>query len=103
MTQVATKASKFDSWCLKIAGLSNAENSKLPNIHLIFCSNKCQVMDMLKPLADDLLMLEITGVKAFDAALNEEVLIVALVLCILSDNPRHSEIMNHSAKKYCMV
>ena len=33
---------KFDSWCLKIAGLPSKENSKLHNIHLICCS-KCNV------------------------------------------------------------
>lgn len=61
---------------------------------------------MSKPLAEDLLTLETDGIIAYDAALEEEVLLIAPVLCILSDNPRHSEIMNHAgatANKYCRM
>ena len=97
---------KFDSWCLKLAGLSNKENSNLSNIHLVCCSNKCSVLDMVKPVTDDLLELETSGILAYDAALQEEVLLVAPLLCILGDNPRHSEIMNHagtSAIKHCRI
>ena len=97
---------KFDSWCIKIAGLPNTENSKLSNIHLVSCSNQCPVMDMSKPLSADLLKLEVDGIEAFDAALGEEVILIAPVLCVLCDNPRHSEIMNHSgasANKYCRI
>lgn len=97
---------KFDSWCLKLAGLPNTTNSKLENIHFICCSNKTSVIEMAKPLVDNLLELECNGVEALDAANEEKVLVVAPVLCILSDNPRHSELMNHSgssAKKYCRI
>ena len=31
---------KFDSWCVKLAGLPNEENMKLDNIHHISSSNK---------------------------------------------------------------
>ena len=31
---------KFDSWCLKLAGLPNKENQKLHNIHHLCSSNK---------------------------------------------------------------
>ena len=97
---------KFDSWCLKIAGLPNEENAKLPNIHMICWSNNCSVLEMAKPLAEDLFKLETEGVLTYDAALETEVIVVAPVLCILCDNPRHSEIMNHagaSANMYCRM
>lgn len=97
---------KFDSWCLRIAGLPIKENSKLHNIHLICCSNKCSVKDMAEPVVVDLLTLENKGITVFDAALKCEVLLVAPVMGILADNPRHSEIMSHSgpsAKKYCRI
>ena len=97
---------KVDSWCLKIAGISNQENSKLQNIHLICCSNKCNVLQMSKPLAEDLFKLESEGIWAYDAALKTEVLLIAPVLCVLCDNARHSEIMNYSgssAKMYCRI
>lgn len=61
---------------------------------------------MSKPLAEDLFALETNGITAYDAALREEVLVIAPVLCVLSDNPRHSEIMNHagaSANMYCRI
>lgn len=100
---------KFDSWCLKIAGLPTKENAKLFNIHLITCSNKCSVLDMSEPVVDELLKLESNGIFAYDALLDEEVLVVAPVICVLSDNPRYSEIMSHSGTsanmhcRMCMV
>jgi hypothetical protein len=97
---------KFDCWCFKIAGLSTAENSRLHNIHFICCSNKCAVLDMTKPLVDDLIMLESRGVEVHDALLGEEVLVIAPVICMIGDNPRQSEIMNHAgttANLFCRI
>jgi len=97
---------KFDSWCLKLAGLPVKDNSKLHNIHLCTCSNKCNVLDMAEPIVNDLCSLESDGVIAYDAFLGFEVLVIAPVICVLSDNPRHSEIMSHSgasAKMYCRM
>ena len=97
---------KFDVWCMKLAGLPKTENSKLHNIHFLCCSNKMSAMDMCNPLADDLRELEERGINAYDAALQENVLVVAPVICFICDNPRHSEIMNHlgpSATMYCRI
>ena len=100
---------KFDLWSMKLAGLPCKENSKLENIHLISCSNKCAVLDMSQPIVDDLLDLELHGITAFDCHLKEEVLVVAPLMCVLCDNPRHAEIMNHSGPsanlfcRMCMV
>ena len=97
---------KFDAWCVKLAGLPKKENGKLHNIHFVCCSNQMSVMDMCKPLADDLKELEEQGIEAYDAALQEKVLVVAPVICFICDNPRHSEIMNHlgpTATKYCRM
>lgn len=91
---------------MRITGLSNKENSKLHNIHFLCCSNKCSVLDMARPLVDDLRVLESDGIIAFDAKLGCEVVLVAPVMYLLADNPRHSEIMNHlgsSANKYCRI
>lgn len=100
---------KFDLWCLKLASLPTKENSKLHNIHMIVCSNKCGVLDMSQPLVDDLLALESHGITAYDAHLGMEVLVVAPLICAICDNPRHAEIMNHSGPsatmfcRMCMV
>ena len=45
---------------------------------------------------EDLFKLETKGITIYDAALETEVLLLAPVLCVLCDNPRHSEIMSHS-------
>lgn len=73
---------------------------------MICCSNQCEVLDMTQPIVQDLLDLELHGITAYDAHLQEEVLVVAPVMCVLSDNPRHAEIMNHSgpsANLFCRI
>lgn len=40
---------KFDSWCLKLAGLPNEENQKFSNIFHISSSNKVYVMYLTSP------------------------------------------------------
>ena len=92
--------------CIQLAGLPTADNSRLHNIHMITCSNKCSVLDMTPPLVEDFLMLESHGVIAYDAFLDEEVLVIAPIMCIICDNPRAAELMNHSgpsAKRFCRM
>lgn len=62
-------------------------------------------MEMLPPIVDELQILEKEGIVAYDAHLDQEVL-VAPVLCVIADNPRSSEIMNHlgpSSKMFCRM
>lgn len=97
---------KFDCWCLKLAGLSKKENSKLHNIHFICCSNKTSVVELSEPVVEELKVLEEVGIEAYDAGLQTDVLLVAPVLCVICDNPRQSEIMNHlgsTAKRFCRM
>lgn len=76
---------------------------------MICCSNECEVLDMSQPVVDDLLDLELHGITAYDAHLQEDMLVVAPLMCVLCDNPWHSEIMNHSGPsanlfyRICMV
>lgn len=61
---------------------------------------------MAKPLIEDFLALESDGIVVYDAHLECDALLVAPVICILADNPRHCEIVNHlgtSAKMYCRI
>ena len=80
---------KFDSWSLRIAGLPNSSTK----LHFLCCSNKCDVLDMAKPLVDDLNDLELIGLVMYDAFLGLDVLLIAPLMTILVDNPRHSELM----------
>ena len=62
-------------------------------------------LELVDPVVDDLLQLE-EGVIMYDAYLQREVLVVAPVLCILTDNSRSSELLNHmgsTANKYCRL
>jgi hypothetical protein len=60
---------------------------------------------MTAPIVEDLLMLE-KGVRVFDSLLNMEVMVVAPVICLLCDNARASELLNHlgsKALKLCRI
>lgn len=61
---------------------------------------------MMEPLTQELTQLETDGLVVYDAFLKEEVLVVAPLLCIICDNPRASQLLNHlggSARRYCRV
>ncbi len=96
---------KFDSWSLMLAGLPRHENSKISNIHFVCCSDIANAVEMAEAIVKELGSLE-EGIEAFDAVMNEPVIVLAPLMCILADNPRASELLNHlggSAKKYCRM
>ena len=100
------KWNKFDCWCMLLAGLPHEQNAKLHNIHLITCSNKVSVLDMAAPMVDELVKLESGDVVMYDAFFKQEVVVLAPILAVLSDNPRHSELLSHSlgrARKFCRM
>ena len=43
---------------------------------------------MITPIVEELKILEKEGVMVYDAPSQKEVLVIAPVLCIISDNPR---------------
>lgn len=99
------KWNKFDCWTLIFTGLPKHENAKLHNIHFITCSNRVSVLDMAAPIVKDLLNLE-EGMEMFDSCLGQEVYVVAPLMCVQSDNPRASELLNHqggTANLYCRM
>ena len=88
------------------AGLPRHENAKIRNIHLCCCSDVVSAVDMAQPLAQELCHLEKDGIEAYDVFLDKPVIVVAPLMCILADNPRASELVNHlgsSARKYCRM
>ncbi len=100
------KWNKFDNWCFLLAGLPRHHNSMMQNIHFIGCSNKVDCMDMSASIVSDLTKLE-KGVVMYDYELAKEVFVIAPVLGVLADNPRHSQLLNHlgggSANLYCRM
>ena len=81
-------------------------NTKLTNIHFLSCSDKAALLEMAEPIAEQLLQLEREGMVVYDAHLECEVLLVAPLLCVICDNPRASEVVNHlkgAASKFCRL
>ena len=82
----------FDVWCLLLAGLQKQQNHHLRHIDLLCVSNTTTAVDMMSAVVKDLSTLE-NGVEMFDAMLNQNVLVIAPVLVILCDNPRHHKFL----------
>lgn len=97
---------KFESWYLLLAGLPRHLNSKVENIHFL-CSSDCMsALDMASPIADELILLESSGLEVYDALHNEHILVIAQILLFIADNPMASQLLNHlggSALKYCRI
>ena len=97
---------KFESWYLLLAGLPRHENAKSENIHFLCSSDNMAALDMATCIADELTMLENSGLDVYDAFHNEHVLVIAPVLLFICDNPMASQLLNHlggSAIKYCRI
>lgn len=97
---------KFDSWSVMVAGLPRHENSKVPNIHFCCCSDVASAVDMAEALVPELISLAEKGVTAYDAFMQQQVIVLSPLMCILADNPRASELLNHlggSARRYCRM
>ena len=97
------KWNKFDCITFLLAGLSKEMNTDRNNIHLICTSNKVTALEMLRPIVDELKILE-DGVFLYDAHWKEEVYVIAPVFMLICDNPRASEFLGHmtgNPKKFC--
>eukprot|EP00731_Ephydatia_muelleri_P033316 Em0027g64a len=63
-------------------------------------------LELAKPMAEELFMLETQGLEVYDAQSKQMVLVVAPLICIVADNPMSSELLNHlrgAANKYCRI
>ena len=97
---------KFESWYLALAGLPRHLNARLDNIHFVTCSDSVSALDLSIPIAKELTVMECEGKVAFDALYQEEVLVVAPLMCIVCDNPRASQLVNHlgsTALMHCRI
>lgn len=97
---------KFDSWSIIPAGLPRHETSKIPNIHFVCCSDVASAVDMCEVIVSELASLEKVGIVAYDVELQQKVVVLAPLMCILADNPRACELLNHlggSSRRYCRM
>lgn len=88
------KWNKFDVWCASLACLPREKAQGTANIFLLSASNRVSAMQMSKPIVDDILTLE-QGICTYDSYLKTDVFVVAPVICLLCDNARASELLNH--------
>ncbi|KAL5500104.1 hypothetical protein EMCRGX_G011607 [Ephydatia muelleri] len=68
--------------------------------------NNLSALELAKPMAEELFMLETQGLEVYDAQSKQMVLVVAPLICIVADNPMSSELLNHlrgAANKYCRI
>jgi hypothetical protein len=88
---------KHESWLFSLAGLPFQEAQRSYHIHFIGTSNVASGMEIVKTIVDQLNEDNglLDGMSGYDAAAKEEVLIIGGVLCVLADNPMHSEIISH--------
>jgi len=89
-----------------MSGLPRHENAKIENIHFYSCSDTATAVDMAESLVPELLTLAENGMEAYDALVEQKVIVVCPLMCILADNPRASELLNHlggSARRYCRM
>ena len=88
------KWNKFDVWCVSLACLPREKAQGTANIFLLSASNRVSTMQMSKPIVDDILTLE-QCICTYDSYLKTDVFVVAPVICLLCDNARASELLNH--------
>ena len=72
----------------------------------VLLSLQVDCVEMVCPIATELKQLETNGVVAYDAFLKQEVMVIALVICITADNPRASELLNHlgpTSRMFCRI
>ena len=76
------------------------ENQRLK---LYGCSDTSTAVEMVESLVPELYALAENGIEAYDVMLKQMVIVVCPVMCIIADNPRATELLNHlggSARQY---
>ena len=68
--------------CL-VAGLPRKENAKIS--HFISCSDVASALDMAEAIAPELLSLSEKGIEAYDAFLEQQVIVLSPLMCILAE------------------
>lgn len=91
---ISSQYNKYDSWSMQCAGLPFELRNKKDNMLFITAipgSDGVSAFDVIPRLVEDLLELE-EGVMMYSAEHGEDILVVAPLLLVMADNPRHSEI-----------
>ncbi|KAI9102781.1 hypothetical protein DFS34DRAFT_674335 [Phlyctochytrium arcticum] len=86
------KWNPFYNWEMRLGGLRSSEGFRDFHTHFLATSNKASALEMAKAIVDSVNTKLAVGVWSFDSASMEPVLVTGGVVCILGDNPMHSEL-----------
>ncbi|KAI9356421.1 hypothetical protein BD770DRAFT_390206 [Pilaira anomala] len=94
----------FDSYLMYLAAMPLEKRTRRENAMFLCTSDKnLQAVNMLGPIVEDLKQLE-EGIEVYSYDHNDYVLLVAPLLMLMADNPRHSQLAMHkgtSSKAPC--
>ncbi|CAG2217414.1 unnamed protein product [Mytilus edulis] len=105
-----TSANKSRRWdalhCIQtqLAGIPLKDKQRNRNVMVLGTSDKVAILDIAKPICDDILSLKSSGIRGFDAMTKENIMITSDVNCIIADYNCVSLVCNHlgpSANKFC--
>ena len=86
--ETKAKNGTFESWYLFLAGLPHHMNAKVENINFLCTSDSMSALDIANPIADELILLESSGLEVYDALHNEHVvLVIAPILLFIANTP----------------
>ncbi|SAM06253.1 hypothetical protein [Absidia glauca] len=92
---ISKQFNKFDSWSMVCAALSFEDRNRRENTFFLGAVSGTKGLcatDMVPRIAEDMMALE-KGVVMYSAEHGEDVLVIAPLLFITADNPRHSELV----------
>ncbi|POW08122.1 hypothetical protein PSTT_07747 [Puccinia striiformis] len=93
---------KHVTYCLTLSGLPPQLTNMEYNCHFISTSNQAGPLEIGEPIIDEINIIDLShiqqmsqeGCVAYDALLEEEVLMVVVPLCFLADSPMAAEVTN---------
>ncbi|KAJ3841467.1 hypothetical protein F5878DRAFT_610142 [Lentinula raphanica] len=89
------KWNKHNSFLFTAAGLPRHLASRETNVHFLCTSNTAPPLEMLDGIVEQLEKSQSEGIWAWDAVLNDLVLVIPSVHALLGDNPMQSEFACH--------
>ncbi|KAI9063124.1 hypothetical protein FKP32DRAFT_1652266 [Trametes sanguinea] len=89
------KWNKHNSILFTLAGLPRSLVHLMFNIHYLATSNLASPLEMMDQVVEQLSTARDSGIRAWDAATEEYVLVVPWILAFLGDNPMSSEFASH--------
>ncbi|CAC5359290.1 unnamed protein product [Mytilus coruscus] len=88
----------------QLSGLSVEEKNRGKNVFLLGVTDRMDILELVSPICQDIENCKQSGIEAFDASLNQKVILTTDISLIVTDYHMMSLACNHlgpSANKYC--